>query len=754
MTFFSARRSCSIAGGLRLAVIVTLLSSSSALAQTPAGSAPPTDKPADKLADRPADQAASQNASQAASQADPQAPGLRVQLPTVTVTAQKEPADAQKVPVSVTAVPSTTLESAAIRSVSEAGIYAPNTYYSEFTARKLSNARFRGIGSSPANPGVTTYIDGVPQLSTNSSSIELMDIEQIELVRGPQSALFGRNTLGGLVSIASRRPSMREWTGSLSVPLGNIGARDVRGSVSGPIVGDTLAIGVAAGYARRDGYTVNDLTGHDLDNRSASFGKAQLLWTPNRTWETRVIVSGERARDGDYGLNDLASLRSNPFHAARDFEGHTDRDITSATILNRKTTDRLTLSTTTGIVRWKTQDVTDLDYTPAPLIVRDNTEKDLQFTQEVRLASSENAPIALSDNASLRWQSGVFFFTQNYDQDAVNNFAPFLLSPQITFPVAQHSPESSLDDAGIGFYGQGTVTFNQKLDLSAGARIDHESKEATLNTFFVPTISAPSLVAADDSFTDVSPQLSVAYRVRPDKTVYATVARGFKAGGFNPASPAGSEAYGEEHTWNVEGGVKTTWANGRVSANAAVFSIAWDDLQLNVPNPAVPAQFYVANVGKASSRGIELELNARPHPSVDVFGAFGYTRARFGDGSISSGLDVSDNKLPSTPDYTFTLGTQYTRAVRESMVYGRAEAVFYGAFQYDDANTQGQEAYSLANLIGGVRGKYLFAEVWLRNAFDTRYIPIAFAYGSFAPSGFVGEMGAPRRFGVTAGVTF
>ena len=146
-----------------------------------------------------------------------------VTLPTVIVTAQKEPADVRAVPVSVTAVTSETIANAGIRIVSDAALLAPNTVFTEFTARKVSNPRFRGIGSSPANPAITTYIDGVPQLNSNSSSIELLDVDQIEFVRGPQSPLFGRNTLGGIVNISSTKPSTAKWTGSLVAPFGDFG---------------------------------------------------------------------------------------------------------------------------------------------------------------------------------------------------------------------------------------------------------------------------------------------------------------------------------------------------------------------------------------------------------------------------------------------------------------------------------------------------------------------------------------------------
>src|SRR5262249_43459453 len=152
-------------------------------------------------------------------------------------------------------------------------------------------------------------------------------------------------------------------------------------------------------------------------------------------------------------------------------------DIFGTTVLVRRAQGPVTFTSTTGFLNWKTQDATDLDYTPLPIATRDNNEKDFQFTQEARFASADGAPIRLSDAARLRWQSGVFLFTQDYKQDAVNSFSPFVVAP---FPVSQHSPRSALDDFGIGVFGQGTVTFSDRFDLIAGARFDYEDKSATL----------------------------------------------------------------------------------------------------------------------------------------------------------------------------------------------------------------------------------------------------------------------------------
>jgi iron complex outermembrane receptor protein len=676
-------------------------------------------------------------------------------LPPITVTAQKEPDDPQNLPVSVTTVLSETLRLGGLSSVSQAGWYAPNTFFNEFTARKLSNPRFRGVGASPTNPGVTSYIDGVPQLNANSSSLELVDVEQIEFVRGAQSALFGRNALGGVINITSGRPSLTTWSGSLIGPYGNFNAGDVRGLVSGPIVTDKLSVGIGFGYSMRDGFTTNDVTGHDLDSRSALFGKGQLLWKPNARWEARAVFSGERARDGDYGLNDLATLRAKPFHAARDVEGYTHRDVQARTVQLAYSGAKIDVSTTTGFLNWTTEDLTDLDYTALPLITRHNAEKDFQFTQEVRLASAKAAPIALADRVTMKWQAGVFAFTQNYEQDAVNSFSPFVLSPFLGFPVSQHSPQSTLDDRGIGVYAQGTWTISTKLDLVAGARADRVHKQAELNTFFAPAIAAPVVLNPEKDFSDVSPQFAAAYRIASRTNVYGTVARGFKAGGFNAASPAGAEAYDQEHSWNYEAGVKTSGFADRLSASIATFYIDWSDLQVNVPNLAVPGQFFIGNAAGATSRGVEIELRARPDQGLDLFGGVGFTHARFSNGSASNGADVSGKKLANAPSYTADFGVQYSRPLRRGLALtARAEAICYGDYQYDDANTAGQSAYTLTNLRGGVRGQRGFVEVWVRNAFDTAYIPVAFPYPGLAASGFVGENGAPRTLGIRAGVSF
>ena len=668
----------------------------------------------------------------------------------VTVTARKQPENLQDLPLSDTVITRETIANAGVRTVNEASQYVPNAFIVEFSARKLSNPRFRGIGASPLNPGVTTYFDGVPQFNASSSSIELLDVDQIEFVRGPQGALFGRNTVGGLISITSIRPSLSQSSGMLFGTLGNYSMGELRGSYTAPIIEDKLGFRLGFGYGKRDGFSTNTVTGNSVDDRRAFFGKGQLLWKPSPDKEVRLILTGERDSDGDYAFNDLATVRATPFRVTRDFEGFTTRSLTAPTLLFDQKGEKVNFSSISGLVSWRTQDLTDLDYTIAPFATRNNREKDTQFTQEFRWASAQDAPLNLSDNWKLKWQAGVSYFKQNYDQNTANTLNP----PLGPLPGFQSLSAAALDDRGVGAYGQATFTAGEKLDLIAGLRADYESKQALLTTSTNPAFGPPLVQNLRDRFTEVSPQIGAAYRLRPSRLLYGTISDGFKAGGFNPASPPGTQIYNEEKSRNYEIGLKNSWNGGRVTANLAAYYIDWNNLQLNVPFGA-PGQFFISNVGNASSKGLELEVKAQMRPGLDLFAGGGLMRTRFGAGSTANGVPVAGNKLPFSPDYNAHIGAQYFRAIGgQKTLYARGEGIFYGKYQYDEQNTASQNAYALANFRAGIKSNRWFGEAWIRNAFNKRYVPIAIPYPGLAPSGFIGEPGAPATFGLTAGFYF
>ena len=676
-----------------------------------------------------------------------------VQLPSVTVVAQKEPQAAQTLPVSVTAITSQTIEDANIHTLKEASIYAPATFINEFTARAVSNPFFRGIGGSPLNPGVTTFIDGVPQLNSYSANIEFIDVGQVEFVRGPQGALFGRNTAAGVINIISRAPS-EIWTGGVQGSYGDYDFRDVRGGVSGPLVKDALALSLAGGYSAREGYTKNDFTGHDLDHREAGFGKGQMVFRPNERLEIRVIGFGEHDNDGDYALGDLSAIRARPHHVSRDFEGFNHRDVASGTLLINYFGEAIDLALISGGVWWKNEGLTDLDYSPFPGNTRDNVEEQHQFSQEFRLASPKDKPFKLNDALDLAWQSGVFLFSQSYDQHIVNSVVfPNPVPPPDFIPV-NNTTTADLDDWGVGVYAQAKLTAWDKLDFTAGLRFDYEDKQGDLTSVTTPPFAPSSRNSLDDNFSQVSPQFALAYHFTPHQMAYGSVARGFRAGGFNQTSPPGSERYGTEHSWNYEVGFKSLWFDSKVETTVALFYIDWRNLQLNEPVPGSGGtSFFIDNAGAAVSKGVEFETKWRPMPGWDLFGSVGYTDAKFLSDSHSQGVSVGGNHLPYAPTFTGNVGTQFSWSpCRAATLYARAEVAIYGDFEYDPSNAQRQDTYALADFRAGVSGTHWFAEGWVKNAFDANYVPIAIPFSS--PSGYVGESGAPVTFGARVGIRF
>jgi iron complex outermembrane receptor protein len=376
------------------------------------------------------------------------------------------------------------------------------------------------------------------------------------------------------------------------------------------------------------------------------------------------------------------------------------------------------------------------------------------------VASAKHRPLALSNNLDLSWQTGVFLFDQDYQQTAANS----LSSVFGLFPPSVSQSTADLDDWGASVYGQTKLTCWEKLDFSTGLRFDYEDKRANLGS------SVPPASSLSDDFSQVSPQFALAYRFATNQTAYASIARGYKAGGFNPpptgvAAPAGTQEYGAEHTWNYEVGCKSRWLDGKLETTAALFYIDWQNLQLNEQVPSSGGQYFIGNAGAAASKGVELEVKCLPLSGWDIFGQAGYTDARFLSGSTAfnpnlsapngANQDVGGSRLPYTPTFTCNVGTEvFCTPGRAVTLYARGEVTVCGDFEYDASNAQGQSTYSLASFRAGVRSNHWFAEGWVNNAFDTHYVPIAIPYGQLAPSGYVGESGAPVTFGLRAGIMF
>ena len=669
----------------------------------------------------------------------------------VTVTARKWAEPAQSVPGSVAVQSGDELQKAGAQDLRDAARTVPNLTLGEFTARRLTFPYVRGIGSGQNAPAVTTCIDGVPQFSYVTANQELLDVERIEYLRGPQGALYGSDTLGGAISIVPRLPS-HDPGGSVTLSAGSHGYYDGRFTAAGPVGSDGVLASASGGYSTRDGFTRNDTTGHDLDSREAWFSRAQIYLPDQGRWDFRLSVTAERDRDGDYALYDLNSIRAHPFHVAHDYEGSNDRDLAQPVFTAHRRGDDAEFTSITAFQWWQARSRTDLDTSPYDLQRKDVQEDFHAWVEELHLASPSDAPVRLADHLDLHWLVGAFAFDSDYSQRAVTDYRPGGVGFGYWLFPFQMQNNADLNDAGASLFGQTTFTIYDDWELGLGLRDDFQHREANLSSAMLPFPPLSSSAPSRD-FNRLSPRASLAYHITPDMMAYAEASKGYRAGGFNAVAPPGHASYDQETSWNYEAGIKSAWWHNQLIANAAVFRTEWQKLQVNTHVPGGNASdYYIENGGKATSQGAEFELTAKPCKGVELFGGVGLVDADYRAGSVSAGTPISGNDLPFAPQWTWHGGIQYTHDLADRLQgFARFEANGLSRYYYDASNAQSQGTYTLANLRVGVAAWSWRVEGWVKNVFDRNYVPLAIPYG---PGFYVGECGAPRTVGVSLTKTF
>ena len=664
------------------------------------------------------------------------------------VSARKSEEPLFDVPKSATVLDEVALDDAGIRTLQEASLAVPNLRLTEFSSRRLSFPFIRGIGSGLGDPAVITYIDGVPQFGTGGTNLPLYEVEQLEILRGPQGTLYGRNALGGLIHVTTRRPGSEHELGA-DVSFGNFDFQEYGLRYSGPLSGDELFSAGSALYSKRDGYTKNDFTGNRVDDREGFFAREQVVWRPDERSEVRLGVFGEDSNDGGFVLSELQGLRDRPHRMNQDFEGVAERDVIGPSLVWERSGEELDFTSISAYETWDVFESSDFDFSPFDFIRRRTEEEQDYVYQELRVGSSEHEGVEVGSDSEIGWLVGISGFLADSEISNANEFRP----GNPIAPPGVDRRQGDFDDWGAAVFGQATLTLEQDLDLTAGLRYDHESKEVDrIHTF--DGGGGPIPVGGgseDETFDEILPMVSVGYRLRPDLFAYVSAARGFKAGGFNLDAPAGQIEFDPESNWTYEIGARATFDDERYGVGAALFFVDWEDQQLSLFDGATGTGF-VDNVGESESKGVELEGSARVVEGLDGFATFGLLDTEIDEFTDQFGDDNSGNELPFAPDSTWSLGLQYGRELSDSArgvirgEYGRTSDFFY-----DAGNREGED-FALANFRAGIEGRRWGVSVWVRNAFDEEYVPIALQVDPTNENFFVGESGAPRTVGVTLSV--
>ena len=670
------------------------------------------------------------------------------EIGTMTVTAQKREENVQDVPISMDVFTGMELEDAGIDNILEMTRFSPNVLIKQNTLENM--VIIRGVASFDASAfgPAGFYVDDVSYSLPFMRNIDLFDIERIEVLKGPQGTLYGRNSESGVINVITRQPN-NELRGKI---FGEYGSYDTEhgsspsyragGSISGLLVKDKLYLGLAGQWENSDGFMKNIYNDDDEAGKIDHLnGRGTLRWTPTQQWDVSFILNGFAYNDGAgfYRLTDGPN-KTDRLKIKWDGANSLDQENAGQCLRIKYEGHGFDVLSITGRNDFESKFAFDPDFSPAPFGDGIAKYEDAVLSQELRVSSPK-------DSGPFEWLAGVYGFMEDVD------------SKMDTAAWGQKRV-AEIDIQGHAVFGQGTYTFFNRLHLTAGLRYDHIDLEGKEEWTYLELLPAPPWFQPktdkfdkDLDFTEILPKASIVFDFTEDIMSYATVSKGYLAGGYNYAFVTNNNnfTYDPEYTWNYEAGIKTAWLANRLMANAAVFYIDIKDKQVSEwLQGGGPFDKKVTNAGQAHSQGIELELQARPVQGLDLFSSVGYTEAKFDDWTTlqadGTTYDYKDKDLLFAPKYTYNAGVQYRHVIG---FFGRADILGVSDMYTDAKNDMKISSYELVNLRLGYEREYFDIVCWCKNVFDREYATNKQNVGNTLI-----QEGEPRMFGVTVTYRF
>lgn len=633
-------------------------------------------------------------------------------LEEVTVTAQKREQSTQDIPISVQAFSAETMHKLGATRLSDLQRSAPSFNVSGQGGGSQTTMGLRGIVDFARNTGIDSrmgvYIDGVFQGRSYTANQPLLGLQSVEILRGPQGTLFGKNTVSGAINMVTRKPD-EEFNGQLEAEYGNFDSYKVAGYVSGQMT-ENLFGSITAGYQSQDGYYYNSTLDKDVGDRELTTFRGQLRWLPTDRLE--VILAGDYSKS-ESGVPVNINGALDPYNTVQNIETVDNSQFSGGALtINYSFDNDYTLTSITSFRHGEFETFGDDDYTPLTLLhITPFDEDSDQFSQEFRLVS----PV----NEKYDWVAGLYYF----DNDLSTNRAIELGAPLFAAfgPAAEAVAGFTQVPSDVGIqsfaaYVHGNYRFTEQLELTAGLRYTDEKKDVFWQQTNFP--NDPAVAAAleeatglpitqfpgaalgainydpvidDLSDSNWSPTIGLNYFFNEDTMAYVKYSRAYKSGGWNADfMTAGLEnfSYDPESVNSYEIGLKTTTLDDTLRFNIAGFLSKFDDFQVfqRVYNSSGNPSLQLTNAAKVTVKGVELETSWVPTDrwlfNVNVT----FADSTYDEFMNATGEDYSGNTLPYAPKWKAFVGAQYTQPLSNDAQLGFNVGYAYTDEQYSDAS--------------------------------------------------------------------
>jgi len=611
-------------------------------------------------------------------------------LEEVVVTARKRTESLQEVPISVSVLTNVTMEKIGAHKVRDLEYVVPNLVFSGFWDTQASIA-IRGVGDFTRNMGyemrVGVYVDGIFAGRSGSANQELLDIERVEVLRGPQGTLFGKNTIAGAISLTTAKPD-EKFGGYIDAEYGNYNLVTVKGSVNVPLITDKLYSKVSLIRRTRDGYVKNFFKGQkDAASLDYVIARAQFRAILGDKTEANLTLDYKDDSHEAYlgepnvgiGFDEAPKPQQlntwlTPLNSSDAFSASlvVDHDFSSGYSITSLTSYR----NTDALARWEE------NHSSLRLFDVTFGDDDTQFSQELRLSSPQGE--------RLSYVAGLYYWHQKAETNRLAVSGSDLI-PGVTLRVPQ-SGDVVTDSYAAFVHGDYQLT--DDLSVTGGIRYTRVKKDLNYTQLGVPLFI--DFVNFKDHYSEDAwtPSIGLSYQIDDEKLIYATVSRGFKSGGWNADYVVTTDiGFNPEYATSYEIGAKTEWLDKRLRLNVAGFITKYSDYQVFQFVPVVGGGliFSLTNAGKATTKGVEIELTAEPINDLILSANFGYTDATFDEfkNGGGAGIDFDGNRLPLSPKTTLSLGAEYHFQVSDNLgSYIRADYSYRGGMYHNPNNVK------------------------------------------------------------------
>ena len=718
-----------------------------------------------------------------------------VNLEQINITSYKE-TNYRNAPVSNTLLNASKIDATQISSIKDLSGNVPNFFIPDYGSAMSNAAYIRGIGSRNSSQSMTLYLDNVPYLDKSAFDFEFLDVSQIEVLRGPQGTLYGRNALGGIVNIYTLSPLNYQGT-KISLSGGNYGYINAKATHYAKL-NNKLGVSVGAYYNHLNGFFTNTFTGKSADDENSAGGRLKLAWLIQPDLKLEYVANFDYIKQNAFPYGQYDSKTGTTADPNFDGLGNYTRKTLNNSLSLKFVNEEVALTANLSHQYFKDQMNMDQDFTPLSIFCLQQNQKMNMLNGELILKSNTSSDYQWTIGANVFIQGLDMYAPVSFKEDAISSMLQPIFTKMnmtITSPTLEIPGWYNTNTNGVALFHQSTFNnlLTKGLSLTLGLRLDAEeiNLDYNTNTFMDINMKAgpkiiPIHMAAElngnlsTGFIELLPKAALKYEWNKSNFVYAGVSRGYKTGGYNvqamsdliqqklmtsgqpnATNPDVESAilYQPEYNWNYEIGIQNSFLDNRLKTEITTFYMDVTGLQLTEFVNSGAGRM-LTNAGHVTSKGFELALQGDLGNGFSAGASYGYANATFKKytnvvtvNGKSTEVDYAGKHVPYAPQHTVGANLNYNRNFENSVINQLYATVSYngmGKIYWTEANDISQNYYQLVNAKAGVKKGIFGVELWGKNLLCTEYN--AFYFKSFGNTFF--QKGKSLQFGATIKAEF